>query len=997
MCKPRTAPVLLRTLLSIACLQATTQTYDPSLFAGLKWRSIGPFRGGRTVAVSGIPKQPNVFFMAPNNGGVWKSTDFGHTWKPIFDGQPTGSIGALAVAPSNPDIIYVGSGEGLQRPDLSTGDGIYKSNNGGKTWNHLGLRDGQQIGSIIVDPGNPDRLFVAVLGHPYGANTERGVFRSLDGGKSFEKVLYKDENTGAISLAFDPANPQIIYADLWAARQAPWENGAFTGPHSGLYKSPDGGASWHPLTKGLPTFAQGLSRIGFAIAPSDARRMYAQVESKEGAGTYRSGDAGESWAQVNKEPRIHDRGDDFAEIQVDPANRDLVYAVNTSFYRSTDGAKSWTAIKGAPGGDDYHNIWINPENPKIILLGVDQGATLTVNGGDTWSSWYNQPTAQFYHVITDNRFPYWVYGGQQESGSVGIRSRSDHGAISFRDWQPVGVEEYGYVAPDPLNPDIIYGVGAGRASRFDFRTGQTQDVSPDPLKRKSRYLRTTPIMFSPVDPHVLYLAGNVLFKTRNGGQTWETISSDLSRTDLPTPANVGVYSNTQDAVIQRRGVIYALAPSFKDLNHLWAGTDDGLIHTTFDGGKTWQNVTPAGLAPWSKIAQLEASHFTEQTCYAAVNTLRLDDLRPHIYRTRDGGKSWQHITEGLPMGTIVNTVREDPERQGLLFAGTEQTVFVSFDDGDHWQTLRQNLPATSIRDLVIHGDDIVVGTHGRSFWILDDITPLRQFAPELTKAPAFLFKPQVATRVRWNMNTDTPLPPEEPVGQNPPDGAVLDYLLKEDIKGEVSLVIDFGLSRSMVFSSSDTPDPVNADDLNKPTYWLRPAQTISTKAGGHRFVWDLHLQAPRALERDYPISAVIHDTWEEPRGAWVLPGTYTARLLVNGQKVASKPFVVRMDPRVKIPSSELQRQFDLSVACMNGMTRTCKAIEALKAMKSTDPEFTTLESDFTKLHGDMARLLELFQSADVNPTAQAITAEREAQQRLTTLTNRFDELKKATH
>ncbi len=995
MSKSRLIPALLCAVLSVAACQAPAQTYDPGLVAGLKWRCIGPFRGGRTVAISGVPRQPNVFFMAPNNGGVWKSTDFGHTWNPIFDDQPTGSIGALAVAPSNPDIIYVGSGEGLQRPDLSTGNGIYKSTDGGKTWNHLGLRDGQQIGGIIVDPNNPERLFVAVLGHPYGPNVERGVFRSLDGGKTFEKVLYKDENTGATTLAFDPRNPQIIVADLWAARQAPWENGAFNGPHSGLYKSLDGGTTWHPLTRGLPTFAKGLSRIGFAIAPSDPKRMYAQVEAKEGAGTYRSEDAGESWELVNQEPRVHGRGDDFAEIQVDPRNRDLVYAVNTSFYRSLDGAKSWTAIKGAPGGDDYHSIWINPENPKIILLGVDQGATLTVNGGETWSSWYNQPTAQFYHVITDNRFPYWVYGGQQESGSVGIKSRSDHGAISFRDWLPVGVEEYGYVAPDPLNADLIYGVGAGRATRFDFRTGQTQDVSPDPLRLKSRFLRTTPILFSPVDPHVLYMAGNVLFKTTNGGKNWETISPDLSRIDLPTPTNVGIYANTEAAKIQRRGVIYALAPSFKDLNHLWAGTDDGLIHTTFDGGKSWRNVTPEGLAPWSKIAQLEGSHFNEQTCYAAVNTLRLDDLRPHIYRTRDGGKTWQHITEGLPDGATVNTVREDPERQGLLFAGTEQAVFVSFDEGDHWQSLRQNMPATSIRDLVIHGDDIVVGTHGRSFWILDDITPLRQFTPEVTKAPAFLFKPQVATRMRWNMNTDTPLPPEEPVGQNPPDGAVIDYWLREDSLGEVKIVVDLGASRTLAFSSSGAPAPVNAHELNKPAYWIRPAQKISTKAGGHRFVWDLHLPAPPALEHDYPISAVIRDTWEEPRGAWVLPGTYTARLLVNGQEISSKPFLVRLDPRVKTPLPELQQQFELSLACMDGMARTYHAIEALKALKSTEPTFKALEADFTNLHDDMAHLLEIFQSADAKPTEPAIAAESQAQQRLTELTSRFDELQKA--
>ncbi len=976
---------------------ANAQTYAPAMMADLKWRCIGPFRGGRTVAVAGIPQQPNVFFMAPNHGGLWKSDDYGRTWKPIFDDQPTGSIGALAIAPSNPDVIYVGSGEGLQRPDLSTGDGIYKSMDGGKTWVHLGLRDGQQIGSIIVDPNNPDRLFVAVVGHPYGPNAERGVFRSLDGGKTFDKVLYTDENTGAESLAFDPTNPQIIFADLWAARQAPWENGAFKGPGNGLFKSEDGGATWHSLNKGLPTFTQGLGRIGFAIAPSDPKRMYAQVDAKEGAGTYRSENAGESWIRVNDETRIHGRGDDFAEIRVDPKDRDLVYAANTSTYRSRDGGKSWTAIKGAPGGDDYHTIWINPTNPQIILLGCDQGATLSVNGGATWSSWYNQPTAQFYHVITDNQFPYRVYGGQQESGSVGILSRGNHGAISFRDWQPVGVEEYGYVAPDPSDPNIIYGVGAGKASRFDFRTGQTQDISPDPMKAKSRYLRTTPILFSPVDKHTLYLAGNVLFKTTNGGQGWETISPDLSRTDLPTPPSVGVYASSEAAKIQRRGVIYSLAPSHKDINHLWAGTDDGLIHRTLDGGKTWQNITPTGLAPWSKIAQLEASHFDEQTCYAAVNTLRLDDLRPHVYRTRDGGKSWQHVTEGLPSGTIINTVREDPERKGLLFAGTEQAVFVSFDDGDHWQSLRQNMPATSIRDLVIHGDDIVVGTHGRSFWILDNVTPLRQFTPAVATAGAFFFKPQIATRVRWNLNTDTPLPPEEPVGQNPPDGAVMDYWLKEDAKATSFEILDTKGARVRLFSSEDAMDPLPEKELNVPLHWMRESRLLSAKAGQHRFLWDLHYAPPASLDHEPPISAISHDTPLEPRGPWVLPGIYTAKFKTNGQEFI-RSFNVRLDPRAKISEMDLRRQAELSQRCAEGMARTFGILHELRTPSKTPPDLKlkTLESELTKLHGEFTHLLGVLQSADAKPTDQLVAAEAAAQQKLTELLKRWDDLKKAT-
>ncbi|MBV8858263.1 MAG: glycoside hydrolase, partial [Acidobacteria bacterium] len=703
-------------LIIFAALSAAAQQFDERLYQSLRWRMIGPFRGGRTVGATGVPSRPNVFYIGVNNGGVWKTDDAGRTWNPIFDEQPTGSVGALAVAPSRPDTIYVGTGEGLQRPDLSVGDGLYRSNDGGRTWSHLGLRDGQQIGSIIVDPRDPERLLVAVLGHPYGPNEERGVYRSTDGGRTFEKVLYKDENTGAIALAFDPSNARNVYAVLWAARQGPWENGAWQGPGSGLFKSADGGTTWRQLTKGLPTFEQGLGRIGIAIAPSDPKRMYANVDAPQLGGIYRSDDAGESWTRTNDEVRVWGRGSDFAEVKVDPRDPDVVYSANTSSYKSADGGKTFHAWKGAPGGDDYHTIWINPENPQIVLLATDQGATITVNGGRTWSSWYNQPTAQFYHVSTDDQFPYWVYGGQQESGSVGTTSRGDNGAITFRDWRTVGAEEYGYVAADPLNPNIIYG---GKLSRFDKTTGQVVNIAPEPVRAgKYRFLRTAPVLFSPVDPHVLYYAGNVLFKTTNGGNSWDVISPDLTRETYDVPESIGVYRKPDMATMPRRGVIYTVAPSHKDVNTIWAGTDDGLIHITRDGGKTWKNITPPQLTSWSKVSIIDAGHFDDQTAYAAVNRFRLDDLRPHVYRTHDGGKTWTEIVKGLP-DDPVNAVREDPVRRGLLFAGTERAVYVSFNDGDEWQPLRLNMPATSIRDLVVHRDDIVVGTHGRSFWILD--------------------------------------------------------------------------------------------------------------------------------------------------------------------------------------------------------------------------------------------------------------------------------------
>jgi photosystem II stability/assembly factor-like uncharacterized protein len=955
-------------LATLVLTPALAQPADPALLQGLRWRCIGPFRGGRTVAAEGVPDRPGLFYMAPNNGGIWRTTDYGRTWFPIFDGQPTGSIGALAVAPSDPDVIYAGSGEGLQRPDLSVGDGLYKSTDAGRTWVHLGLRDAQQIPAILVDPKHPDRLFVAVLGHPYGPNAERGVFRSLDGGRTFQKVLFKDADTGAVALAFDPSNADTVYAALWAARQAPWEDGEFSGTGSGLYKSTDGGTTWRPIGKGLPGAAQGLGRIGFAVAPSRPSRLYAQVEAREGRGTYRSEDGGETWTRVNAEGRVSGRGDDFAEIRVDPRNPDLVYAANTSTYRSTDGGHTWTALKGAPGGDDYHSIWINPKDPQQILLGADQGATLTVNGGKTWSSWYNQPTAQFYHVATDRQFPYRVYGGQQESGSVGIRSRGDSGAITFRDWHPVGVEEYGYVAPDPLDPDLIYG---GKATRFDRRTGQTVDVSPDPLRQGGwRFLRTMPLMFSPADPHTLYLAGNVLFKTTTGGRTWDVISPDLSRTDLPTPACVGTYTGTPAAKIGRRGVIYALAPSPKDGNLIWAGTDDGLVHVTRDGGHSWQDVTPKGLPAWSKVAGLEASRFDAGTCYAAVNALRLDDLRPHVLRTRDGGRSWQEVVAGLPGDGSVNVVREDPARPGLLYAGTERSVYVSFDAGDHWQSLQRNLPATSIRDLVVHDDDLVVATHGRAFWILDDVAPLRELGPDLAAAQAHLFRPQTALRWRASLNTDTPLPPEEPVGENPPEGAILDFWLKTPAK-EVRLeILDAAGEVLRRFDSLDRPGSVDPLSLNVPAFWIRPPQALPAAAGMHRFLWDLRLAAPPAFRHEPTMAAEPDDTPLEPQGVLVPPGDYRVRLTVDGE-VSEQPLRVRMDPRVTTPAADLARQYGLGRSLAAAMARSHQAVA-----QGTAGRFIPVDR-LKALNGQLGTLLVLTQQADVAPTpAQVHTSER---------------------
>jgi photosystem II stability/assembly factor-like uncharacterized protein len=1023
--------VLSATFLTLVFVSLSlAQQFNPNLFQNLRWRCIGPHRGGRTVGATGVPGQPNVFYIGINNGGVWKTNDYGHTWKPIFDDEPTGSIGALAVAPSNPDIIYVGSGEGLQRPDLSTGDGIYKSTDAGKTWKHLGLRDGQQIGSIIVDPRDPNRLFVAVLGHPYGANEERGVFRSTDGGESFQKVLYKDENTGAIALAFDPSNAQIIYADLWSARQGPWENGAWQGPGSGLFKSTDAGSTWRRLTKGLPTFEQGLGRIGFCIAPSDSKRMYATVDaSPQLGGVYRSDDAGESWRRVSSDPRPWGRGSDFAEVKADPKNPDIVYSANVVTWRSTDGGQNFKAFRGAPGGDDYHTIWINPNNPQTILLASDQGAIVTVNGGETWSSWYNQPTAQFYHVITDNQFPYWVYGGQQESGSVGIASRGNDGQITFREWHPVGLEEYGYAAPDPLNPNIIYG---GKITRFDKSTGQVQNIAPEAVRSgKYRFLRTAPLIFSPVDPHVLYFAGNVLFKTTSGGNSWDIISPDLSREQPEVPDSIGVFRTADLSKMARRGVIYTVAPSYKDVNVIWAGTDDGLIHVTRDGGKKWMNVTPPGVTPWSKVSLMDAGHFDVSAAYAAINRIRLDDQRPHIYRTHDGGKTWQEIVRGLP-DEPINVVREDPQRPGLLFCGSERAVYVSFNDGDTWQPLRLNMPASSIRDLVIKDDDIVVGTHGRSFWILDDITPLRQISDQIASSDAFLFKPQQAYRVRWNMNTDTPLPPEEPAGKNPPDGAIFNYYLRSAASAAVILEV-FDSAGKLVrrFSSADKPDPIDAieKEVNIPTYWIRRPQILSAEAGMQRFVWDLHYPPPEGQRPEYPIAAIYADTARHPLGPWVLPGSYAVKLTVNGRSY-TEPLTVRIDPRVKTPAEGLAQQHAIAMKCYSGIGQVRDALNQLRKLRSQlkdltaragqgavgdaiaaldkkaaalegvgggstggGPGASSPEPSLTRMNAELLGLMEIVEGVDATPTTQASIASEELQRRLSELISRWSELK----
>jgi photosystem II stability/assembly factor-like uncharacterized protein len=936
-------PVFMGAFLStVPCLAGESTMPD------MHWRMIGPFRGGRTRAAVGVPDQPNVFYVGQVDGGVWKSTDYGRTWNPIFDGEDTQSIGAIAVAPSDSNIIYVASGEGLHRPDLSIGDGIYRSSDAGKSWTHLGLRDGQQIPALAVDPTNPNRLFAAVLGHPYGPNPERGIFRSEDGGNTWTKVLFKDESTGGSDVVIGPKDPQVVYASLWGERLGPWEDAnTYDTSNGGLFKSTDGGSTWKQLKNGLP---DDLVQINVAIAASDPQRLYATVSTKtedgyatdKGLGVYRSDDAGASWQKITNDPRpaMKIGGGDLPVPVVDPQNPDVVYSTSIVTCRSTDGGETWISLRGAPGGDDYQNLWINPRNPRILLLVSDQGAIVSVNGGESWSSWYNQPTAQLYHVAATNGFPYMVCAGQQESGSVCNSSRGNDGEITFREWHPVGIIEYGYAAPDPLHPDIVYGAGRMEVSRYDMVTGQVQNVTPLPMHKKDfRGDRTEPILFSPVDPHILYYAANHLFKTTDYGHTWQIISPDLSEPTTGQPPSVPALSPADQS--KRRGAIYSVAASYKTAQTIWVGTDDGLVWITRDGGVSWTIITPPGIPAWSKIAQIDASRFDDNTAYVAVNRMRIDDLHPYAYRTHDGGKTWQEIDAGLPQDAPVNAVRADPVQPGLLYAATEHAVWASFDDGAHWLPLQYNLPPTSMRDLLVKDDDQIVATHGRSFWILDDVSPLRQLAAEEGKTP-MLFTPGAAWRVQRDTNTDTPLPPDEPAGENPPDGAIIDYDLPHDANAPVTLeVVDSDGNVLRRYSSEDpaapTPEQLRTNLI--PPYWPQMSGPLPTTAGMHRWVWDLHATAPTATHPSYPISAVPHETPLTPQGPVVLPGTYTVRLTVDG-RTESQTLLVKMDPRVHVSTTDLETLHSAQVAMAASLDALAKAdLEAHSvAEQLSDPQ-----------------------------------------------------------
>ncbi|HUY84630.1 MAG TPA: hypothetical protein VMU86_08635, partial [Steroidobacteraceae bacterium] len=891
----------------------------PSSFGELRWRQIGPFRGGRALAATGVPGDPRRWYFGAVDGGVWETRDAGRTWRPIFDREPVASIGAIAVAPSNPAVIYVGTGEADMRSDIVQGDGVYKSVDGGKTWTHLGLDDTRQIAAILVDPRNADVVYVAALGHPYGANAGRGVFKSVDGGKTWRKVLYRGPATGAVALAFRPGDARVIYAALWQTRRPPWNvYPPSSGPGGGLYESIDGGAHWRRLGGGLP---QITGRIGIALSAADPERVYALVDAAAG-GLYRSDDGGAHWVRESADPRIWQRGWYFGGITADPRNADRVWAMNTIVLRSDDGGKRFRPVKGDPTGDDFHLLWIDPKEPRQRILASDQGVLITVNGGRSWSSWFNQPTAQIYHVATDEATPYDVFGAQQDSGAVMLPSRtisSDGIAMpEFHEIVPGG--ENGMIVADPLNPDLIYG---GHVERLDRRTQQTRSVDPTlahPGIHRATW--TLPLAFSPKDPRRLYFGDERLYETRDGGSHWRRISPDLTRPHWSVPKNLDpptIADNLGRG--ERRGVIYSVAPSRVAADEIWAGTDDGWVWLSRDDGAHWRNVTPTGLSAWSKIASIDASHFDALTAYVAVDRHRLDDDRPYVYRSHDGGKTWTLIVSGIPSGDFVNVVREDARRPELLYAGTECGVYVSFDDGGHWQSLRLNMPVTSVRDIDVHHDDLVIATHGRGFWILDDATPLRQLTPAVATAGAWLFAPAAAIRWRMPDFIGTPMPAEEPKAKNPPDGAYIDYVLGRRPAGPVTLeILDPSGALVRRWSSAQALTAPNLATIDYAPEWAPQRAHLSAAAGAHRFVWDVRYAPPAGLH--------------EPDAVWAPPGEYTVVLGVDGQRL-SRDLRILADPRLHLSAVDYLHQSALATEIDRLRGAVARARSRMVALRRT--------------------------------------------------------------
>jgi len=921
----------------------------------------------------GVPDDPATYYFGNAAGGVWKTEDAGRTWSPIFDRAGSASVGALAVAPSNPGVIYAGTGQIQARYDIGSGDGMYRSDDAGGTWRRIGLADSRAIGRILVDPKDANVALVAALGHMFGPNRERGIFRTEDGGKSWKQVLFLDENTGGADLAADPDNPSTVYASLWQARNYPWLSyfKPMVGPGSGVYKSTDAGRSWKRLSGGgWP--AESLGRIG--LGASSGGRVWALVDAVDApgkpsaaAGLWRSDDAGATWTRANATPGL---GSSYMNrVTADPRNRDAVYVTGQSIRRSEDAGKTLTFFRGAPGGDDYHFLWINPKNPDDMVTAADQGTIVTVNGGKSWSDWYNQPTGQFYHVETDNRFPYRIYSGQQDSGTVGAASRSDDGVLTYRDWRPVGGEERGWDVPDPRDPDIVYGTGlGGTITRFDARTSQVRHVSPAaestygrrPVAGAYRWAWVFPLAISPKPPHALYAGSQYLLRSLDEGASWEKVSPDLSGAVAGTKGCEG------DVTIAAArpcgfGTIFTIELSPRDPDEIWIGTDDGLVQRTLDGGKSWKNVTPKGLPAWSKISTLDVSPLEPGVVYAAVDAHRLDDFTPHVYRTRDGGDSWQEITAGLPPSGFVMAVRADTVRRGLLYAGTDTGVFVSFDDGNRWQSLQANLPVAWVSDIKVHGSDLVISTQGRGLWVLDDVTPLRQLTPEASSTTATLVAPAETIRVRANQYRDTPLPPEFPFAHNPPPGAVIDYALGSPAKTVRLQILDAQGATVREFSSNDPPVTLNARRYFTDLY-LHPPAPPSAAPGHHRFVWDLRYPRPKSEKYEYTISAVAgENTPVDPRGPLALPGRYTVRLTVDGV-VHEQPLVLKMDPRVKVELAALEAQLALQQKLVAAMAESFAAMEKTAGKPASSRAFGAVNEK-------LGTILNSLDGADAAPTS----------------------------
>jgi photosystem II stability/assembly factor-like uncharacterized protein len=937
-------PVLLALSLGLGIFAQQGQ-YAANLLSGLVWRDVGPMRGGRTYGVAGHASQPDTFYFGSVGGGVWKTENSGRTWVPISDeGIPIGSIGAIAVAPSNANVVYVGTGEPDIRSQHSYGIGMFKSTDAGKTWTHIGLEATRQISRVVVDPADPNRVYVAALGHVYDANPERGLYRSLDGGTTWKKILFKTDdpaNVGAIDVAIDPKNGRVLYASLWATRRPPWSVYAPSNmPGGGLYKSTDGGDSWSQLAGGLPA-DDFVGKIGIAVSPSNPNRLWAVVDdlgtgntparggggggrgtsTNAKGGIYISDDAGANWKLVNTENRLWGRGWYFGGIAVDPANPDRAYVINTATYMTTDAGKTFVPIKGAPGGDDYHQMWINPRDGNRMVLSSDQGTVVSVDGGKSWSTWYNQPTAQIYHVAADNRFPYWLYGAQQDSGGVGVSTWSREGVLSFRNWEPTCLAgESNTVLPDPKDGNILYGSGNGKCDQnLNLQLpgmGALPEQDADDLNRKTW---TLPQVFSQAD-EALYYSNQFVMRSRNRGKTWEKISPDLTRLNPPVPANLDKLTakDIDQPMTARFGVVYSIGPSPLQAGTIWAGTDDGLIHVTRDDAKTWKDVTPPAMTPWSKVSQIEASHYDAETAYASVDRHRLADMKPYIYRTHDGGKTWQNVVAGIPEGAFVNSVKEDTQAKGLLYAATELRVYVSFNDGAQWQPLQNNMPATSVRDIVVHGDDLDVATFGRGFWVMDQMSALREIAgkgAQIASASAYLFKPGETFATRMGSMNGTPLPHEEPQELNPPAGVLTYYWLKSPASQPLKIELLDGSGAVKACAASDTPvRPVDTEALNVQAIWQQPAEPPSAAAGMHRFA----LSATGGRGGGFggrgaaaaPVKDACTGAMPEPAagrggrgggrggrgGGGLQPGQYSVRLTVDGQTY-TQPVALKPDPR----------------------------------------------------------------------------------------------------